>query len=69
VWLISPDVQTLEVIRLDGESYRIVGTYGAADTIHAEPFDAVELELAALWIRLPEADLTLSANKDGRKDD
>jgi hypothetical protein len=57
------------VMRLDGDSYRIVGTYGAADTVRAEPFDAVELELAALWISPPEADLTLSANKAGRKDD
>jgi Uma2 family endonuclease len=58
VWLISPDVQTLEGMRLDGDSYRIVGIYRAADTVHAEPFDAVELELAALWINPPEADLT-----------
>ena len=70
VWLISPDVQTLEVMRLDGDSYRIVGTYGAADTVRAEPFDAVELELAAFWISPPEADdLTRSANKEERKGD
>jgi hypothetical protein len=55
VWLVSPDVQTLEVMRLDGDSYCIVGTYGAADTVHAEPFDAVELEPAVLWISPPEA--------------
>jgi Uma2 family endonuclease len=69
MWLISPDAQTLEVMRLDGDSYRVVGTYGGADVVRAEPFDAVELELAALWIRPPEPDLILSANKDGHKDD
>jgi hypothetical protein len=53
VWLISQDVQTLEVMRLDGDSYHIVGAYGATDIIHAEPFDAVELELVALWISPP----------------
>jgi hypothetical protein len=41
----------------------------ATDTVRAEPFDAVELELAAFWISPPEADLTLSANKGGRQDD
>ncbi len=69
MWLISPDAQTLEVMRFDGDSYRVVGTYGGADVVRAEPFDAVELELAALWIRVPEPDLTLSTNENERKND
>ena len=64
MWLISPDAQTLEVMRLDGDSYRVVGTYGGTDVVSAEPFDAVELALAALWIRPPEPDLTLRTNKN-----
>lgn len=51
LWLVNPDAQTLEVMRLDGESYRVTGTYGGADVVHAEPFDAIELELTALWIK------------------
>jgi Uma2 family endonuclease len=49
VWLVDPGVRTLEVLRLDGESYRIVGTFRAEARLRAEPFDALELELGLLW--------------------
>lgn len=49
VWLVSPFEQTLEVLALDGESYRLVATHGGDAHVRAEPFAAVELELAALW--------------------
>jgi Uma2 family endonuclease len=49
VWLVSPTDQTLEVLRLDGEGYRLIATYGGQEKVRAEPFAAVELELAALW--------------------
>ncbi len=39
---------TLEILALDGESYRIVATHGGDERVRAVPFDAVELELAAL---------------------
>jgi Uma2 family endonuclease len=55
VWLVSPTEQTLEVFRLDGEGYRLVATYGGIATVRAEPFDAVELELSALWAGTPSA--------------
>jgi Uma2 family endonuclease len=51
VWLIDPGAQLLEVLRLDGESYRLVASHGGDDRVRAEPFDAIELELAALWAR------------------
>jgi Uma2 family endonuclease len=51
VWLIDPDVRTLEVLRLDGESYRIANTWRGDVRVRAEPFDAIELELGALWSR------------------
>lgn len=49
VWLVNPTDQTLEVLRLDGAGYRLIATHGADERVRAEPFDAVELELAALW--------------------
>lgn len=49
VWLVDPEVRTLEVLRLDGGSYRIVTTVRADARVRAEPFDAIELELALLW--------------------
>ena len=51
IWLIDPIVKTLEVLRLDGASYRIVGTWHDGARVRAEPFDAIELDLAALWAR------------------
>ena len=51
VWLVDPIEQYLEVLRLDGESYRIVATFSSDAPVRAEPFDAIELDLAALWAR------------------
>ena len=50
-WLVDPIVQTLEVFRLDGEGWRLVGTWHGEAKVRAEPFDVLELELAALWAR------------------
>jgi Uma2 family endonuclease len=49
VWLIDPLLRTLEVYRLDGATYRTIATFRGEATVRAEPFDAIELELAALW--------------------
>lgn len=55
VWLVNPTDQTLEVLRLDGETYRLLTTHGGASKVRAEPFEAVELELSALWPERPSA--------------
>jgi Uma2 family endonuclease len=52
VWLVDPDAMTLDVYRLEAdESWRVAASYGGEDHIRAEPFEAVELELGALWLR------------------
>ena len=51
VWLIDPVAKTLEVLRLDGPSYRVVQVEVGDVAVRAEPFDAIELELASLWSR------------------
>jgi Uma2 family endonuclease len=51
VWLVVPSVETLESFRLDGETYRMVRTFRGKDAVRAEPFDAIEIELGALWRR------------------
>ncbi|MET0592936.1 MAG: Uma2 family endonuclease [Polyangiaceae bacterium] len=48
-WLIDPVLRTVEIYRLDGETYRMVATFRDAATVRAEPFDAIDLELSALW--------------------
>lgn len=54
VWLVTPTEQTLEVLHLDGESYRLSATHGGDEVVRAEPFAVVELELAALWAGNPK---------------
>ncbi|HEY4243720.1 MAG TPA: Uma2 family endonuclease [Kofleriaceae bacterium] len=49
IWFVAPDDQLLEVLELDGDTYRIVQTAEADDKIRARPFDAIELDLARLW--------------------
>jgi Uma2 family endonuclease len=56
VWLVDPAVQTLESFRLDGDTYRLLGTLGGTDRARIEPFEAIELELSALWPQAVEAD-------------
>lgn len=49
VWLIDPALQTLEVFRLDGASYRLVGAWRGDAVVQCEPFEALALRLADLW--------------------
>lgn len=51
LWFVDPDAKTLEVLRLDGTTYRVVQTFADDAVVRAEPFDAVELELAFLWVK------------------
>jgi len=51
VWLVDPIAETLEVLALVSGRYQLAGTYGGDALVRAEPFDAIELELAALWAK------------------
>ncbi len=48
-WLVNPIEHTLEVLRLRDGVWTIVAVRAGADRVRAEPFDAIELELDALW--------------------
>lgn len=48
-WLIDPIARTLEVLRLDGGRWTIIGTHEGDETVRAEPFAELPLELSALW--------------------
>lgn len=52
VWLLDPSQKTVEVLRLEGSRWLLLDTYSHDEVIRAEPFEAVELNLAPLW--LPE---------------
>jgi Uma2 family endonuclease len=48
-WLIDPLMRTLEAYRLESERYSLLGTWRGDTKVAIEPFDAVPLELGALW--------------------
>jgi Uma2 family endonuclease len=50
-WLINPITQTLEVYRLEQGRWMLLDTHEGDAVVRAEPFDAIELPLAALWAR------------------
>lgn len=48
-WLVDPEARTLEVLRLEGNSWVLAATHGGDEIVRAEPFAAVELDLLVLW--------------------
>jgi Uma2 family endonuclease len=48
-WLVDPALRTLEVFRWERGWWVVVATYRDDAVVRAEPFDAIELELSALW--------------------
>lgn len=50
LWLVDPIRQTLEVYKAT-DVWQSVGTHTGASKVRAEPFDAIELDLALLWAR------------------
>lgn len=51
-WLLDPMERTLEVLRRAGAQWLLLGVHQDSDRVRAEPFDALELDLAALWVDL-----------------
>jgi Uma2 family endonuclease len=49
-WLVDPLAHTLEVMSLDAGAWTQLGKHDGAAKVRAAPFDAIELELGALWI-------------------
>jgi len=49
-WVVDPLQHTLEVYRLEGDGWFQAAVFGGDDVVRAEPFDAIQLPLAKLWI-------------------
>jgi Uma2 family endonuclease len=49
LWIVHPLLRTLEVYRLEGGRWIVASNHGGSDRVRAEPFDAVELDLAHWW--------------------
>jgi len=50
VWLLDPIARTLEVLALDGDRWSIAAVHSGSEAVRAEPFAAIDLDLARLWI-------------------
>ena len=48
-WLVDPALQTLEVFRLEGGRWVLLGTHAGDEVVRAEPFGEIDLELGLLW--------------------
>jgi Uma2 family endonuclease len=51
-WLVDPLQRTLEVLRLQGDKWLLLHVEREDAAVRAEPFDAIALELGALWADL-----------------
>jgi Uma2 family endonuclease len=51
VWLVDPVLQTLELYRLSGGQWTFVDAYEGDVRVRVEPFEALEIDLGALWAR------------------
>ena len=49
-WLVNPLLQTLEVLRLESERWSVIAVHEGREQVRGEPFQAIELPLAALWV-------------------
>jgi Uma2 family endonuclease len=53
VWFASARNRTVEVMRLHEGKWLLLAVHQGDQRVRAEPFEAVELDLAALWADLP----------------
>jgi len=49
LWHVDPVARTLDIFRLEGDQWLPAGSFSSEEKVRAEPFEAIELELALLW--------------------
>jgi Uma2 family endonuclease len=49
LWFVDPAAKTIESLSLDGESYRIVDVFSGEEPAAIPPFDAITLDLTAVF--------------------
>jgi hypothetical protein len=50
LWIIDPLARTLEIFRLAERGWFLVSTHAGDERVRAEPFEAVELDMARWWV-------------------
>ncbi|MBF5044760.1 Uma2 family endonuclease [Aggregicoccus sp. 17bor-14] len=53
-WIVDPVIRALEVFRLEQGHWLLLSAYAGDERVRAAPFEAIELELEALWLPGPE---------------
>jgi len=48
-WLVDPIQRSLEILRLENDRWTLASAHEEGERVRAEPFDAIELDLSALW--------------------
>ena len=48
-WIVDPIAKTLEILVFDDGSYRLKTAFAESDKFLAPPFEAIEIDLSALW--------------------
>ena len=67
LWLVDPIARTLEVFVLEKGRWTLVGVYHGSAVVRAEPFDAIEIELSALWAEEEEAEDVPAVTSEPKK--
>lgn len=49
LWFVDPVSHTIEVLRLSGQDLIVAGTFGGDGEMRVPPFDAVAIDVGALW--------------------
>lgn len=49
LWWVDPEARSLEILRLEAGGYATLGVHAGGNRVRAEPFEALELDLALLW--------------------
>lgn len=50
IWIVDPGARTLEVFRLESGKWLLLDTFVEDDTMRAEPFQEIEIELCNFWV-------------------
>ena len=53
MWIVDIDARVLTAHQLDGNTWRIIGTYSDETEARIMPFDAVPLNVASWWPPVP----------------
>jgi Uma2 family endonuclease len=53
-WIVDPLQRTLEVFRLENRRWTLLAAHCNDDKVHAEPFEALELDLSRWWAEVED---------------